>query len=1205
VKTTFKAGILILASLAVGLAPRAAEPGGRQKRPPEATKSFVGSAKGGESSRPVRPARVAVISGPGVPGEIADHLAARLSGIAAIELFERDRLAAVLKEQELDAMQLNGALELGQLTGVDGIVLLSVDGKPSSGRLVLRLVATGPGAVVGSENIPLPIRQVSEWMEFAAERIAALAGKLTVEKGAAVPVSVVGISSPFNTDEAYLLESRLTTMLIERLFRFPEIFVLERRSLNLAAREKEFNGERGNAFWNGAYLVEGQFNRDGSSLSMLKLELRLKPRAGGDEISLTASGPRDNLPALIERAATQIAKSVGRPQEAITWRPEAEAARYLAEAEWYLRWGLYQQARSAAETAGALGENSIRQKTAATRAIEGMLRPIPNSVVRSERDYHAFKLLKPAPTHRLDLAIEGLRKVGADLADPMVAGDRGYLTSAFWMVADVSVMLRHFSYDRNARAEHSDRLREIRARCRKVAQRVDAASRKMRIFSTSYPIRPEDNRSQRVHNVSELFDILGRFWQADLDANADWLKRRVMSAQFDRERLADFNVDKPYLVCWSVEDEMRHNQVWREVLEYWSHSSDPALRLEAVNRLFLEFPGYYDGIGDRVRDRLFEQAWKEREFIHDGTIPKRYWNSVTNRLMHRFNLPRSKEFIRAFFEKFNLPPGITNIVAGAADGDPRVVYLKTAQRFEPGEFNRRIPIATLTPEEARRLAPLMEEFGKRVKWVSNSLAVYRNMLKKAEPGRTVPELRVTNIWPDKVEIVLCRDDLLTHEVMAFSGGLSGPKLAALTRLLALRIQPGPTYSSAAAPGRHPVSPGVKRNQQYRQATGQGLAIDRFWAVPIDRIPHPTERVTGWVQKQCLYSGGSMWLAGRATYSHRGTQLPSPVNETGFLIEVPLATMQPRFTLLPASLYDRNRYGERWELQLAAGDKVLGLCRGNQLFLRSRKPGSKGWRKFGEPLSQFARLWSVNGQVLLTDETTIRIFENAESPPRLLASTRRRPPLNSVDRRPRLAIGAVGEHRGGGAVLFDWNNAIYETDHLSDSWRVYEQPTGMVTRMAGKSAFLSAPGWTKVWDPVGKRLVALYDDARQIPRSFAFHELYAVPIDGGQLVRSEILLSTRRKADGSVQIIDGRPGGSRLIVINPATLTMEARPIQISIKNYHPGLSVPYSREDPQLHWTDRGLVLAMDELAGFWWIPAEQFNLSGNRNPIEERNTRR
>lgn len=308
--------------------------------------------------RPVladQPLRLAIVPESLEVNPIADVLTAAFSQNGQVQLLERTEVEKIYHEQALSAAN-RDYLKLGHLLGADGLILLElVPGQNQT--LQMELVAVKPGVVLSGSRFSWPVQTPASW---AADQVAVyrlFLPKLHVRANDAIPVSVVNLRSAMQTEESRETERQLTLLAIQRLSQEPRLFVLERRKLQQLTTEKELNGMDDSAFWNGSFLLDGTLDNDGYSSQTITLNARLIPPQGGAPISIAVSGSRTNLSKVIDHLASQVLTSLRLSQSASPWNANDEAGQFYQEARWAMKWNLYPQAQTAAESAWALGKH--------------------------------------------------------------------------------------------------------------------------------------------------------------------------------------------------------------------------------------------------------------------------------------------------------------------------------------------------------------------------------------------------------------------------------------------------------------------------------------------------------------------------------------------------------------------------------------------------------------------------------------------------------------------------------------------------------------------------------------------------------------------------------------------------------------------------------------------------------------------------------
>ena len=291
---------------------------------------------------------------------VADLLMAGLSKEPGVELVEREEIDKVMREHQLSINgNLDQELNLSKLLRAQGILVLEVakkdDGFPRGASRAAgrggpgrRDFRHGRAAREGQRRGPFKTHLRSHPPAAAEAASRERKGRPHLDPQCALPL-IPGVEP---------LEREVTMLLASRLASEPAVFVLERRRLDLLAGEKAYGSETPGAFWNGAYLLDGNIESDGKNDGIISIHLRLRKPGGGDGGTISAQGPAASVKELVGKLATQILKTVGQESTARQWDPAAEAAQYLDEAIWAKNQAQYQAALEAAESASALGLNS-------------------------------------------------------------------------------------------------------------------------------------------------------------------------------------------------------------------------------------------------------------------------------------------------------------------------------------------------------------------------------------------------------------------------------------------------------------------------------------------------------------------------------------------------------------------------------------------------------------------------------------------------------------------------------------------------------------------------------------------------------------------------------------------------------------------------------------------------------------------------------
>jgi len=239
-------------------------------------------------------------------------LEVQLSQKQGIELLERSAIDEILREQQLSLAGLldrDAIVEAGQLLRADAFILLSQESpgaetrptrqqpvdefdedlsqpdNSTKGKLIrVRVVETAHGLRLLDRFEELDAEKLEEVTERIIKEIIAVAGKLNLPAGQAIPIGIVDIHRVQLGERHKLLERALPVLLSVRLSKEPKIIMLEREDLKILLDEKLLTEGRDSEFWGSAILIDGYLQPKDSSLEMT-LQLR---QASGQEIGALA-----------------------------------------------------------------------------------------------------------------------------------------------------------------------------------------------------------------------------------------------------------------------------------------------------------------------------------------------------------------------------------------------------------------------------------------------------------------------------------------------------------------------------------------------------------------------------------------------------------------------------------------------------------------------------------------------------------------------------------------------------------------------------------------------------------------------------------------------------------------------------------------------------------------------------------------------------
>lgn len=532
------------------------------------------------------PVKLALISETDEAAPVADLLTAKLSADPQVQLLERDEIDKVYREQGLSAANTD-YLKLGRLLGADGLVLLDLVKTGTATNLTARLIAVKPGVVLTEDNYSWPLKDLSEWAGFYGGHLDSFLPKLTLSAGEAIPISVVNFRSAISSGEARETEQQLKLLAIQRLSRERQFFVLERQKLDLLGEEKALSADE-TAFWDGSYLLEGLVDKNGYSPDTMTIDARLTPAKGGAPLLFHVSGSRTNEAGVLNELVLKVGMSLKLNPMAPTWDAADEARRYYDEGQWALRWGSYAEAETAADSAWALGKRDMDCATLRVRAYmitPDTGKPVIQYPFNGKPDPQTIALGRRA----LQIYFEYSRGLPAD--EPKV--DSSWYQLGLQNLVSASRTLQIFHEKPEYYGPAAGPLAELRAAARSVADQISQLPSVHDSYFIGDRIAVYDELDH-FEEQSSIFSVeldCGCLWQ-DRPEDALGLYRRLMSSpvfRYFHDRLwyrdeyhnGALGFLPPRLVAWNETDERRLPAVWHAFMRELDDSSNPLWQLEA------------------------------------------------------------------------------------------------------------------------------------------------------------------------------------------------------------------------------------------------------------------------------------------------------------------------------------------------------------------------------------------------------------------------------------------------------------------------------------------------------------------------------------------------------------------------------------------------------------------------------------------------
>jgi hypothetical protein len=841
--------------------------------------------------------RIALVANDPVAMTAADLLTVELSKRESLQLLERAEIQRVFREQGWSAAN-RDYLKLGQVLSADGLLVLETAQEGTNQVLSARLVAARPGVVIAGVRTPWPNDDPPQWAKWLAQDFERLYPKLCVLPKDAVPISVLNLRSALRTTLDRSLEKELTVLLIHRLTREREVFVLERQRLADALFEKQIGPEEDSPFWTGRFLLDGVLDREGFDPNKLTIHARLVAPAGGKTTPMQVTGPRTNLIPLVESLVNQVLSMTHRNATTTEWRPMEEAEQYYSEAQWALRWGLKAEAQAASESAWALGK---RTPEVAALRVRCYMDGIPTIF------WASLGGLPPMPdTTKIASATRALELFSEDtvrFGSTNLPADAAWLRIGFDALDLTSGLLENFHRLVEAQAGLEMPLDQLRFQARQAAALIPNNL-------TNGVAHSDPARGRNVPQPWQKFKWnWGGLWHDKLD-DAIPMYGQILEGGWRPSALMR-------LTAWSWADRKRIPSLRRQFVHGVCQSTNDSLRLDGLLwAAQLEPPGPNGDLDNRVQ-ALSTAVWEQRLRIFTGELD----GSVVLRM---------EDFVRSQTDS-----GLTNRVAEFMMRLRRD-YLLNTPSFNPTGF-----VALFTQihgskhyseEHARQLMPLLTAFTVR--------------LQIKPPGDYPVQTAISTVSE-------CLPNASTPAVPA---------------------RPVPDY-----PAESPI----------------GVA-DEPYTVPMVplRLPDsfqdfdPVWQPIGFIS----YRSGQLWLL---VYRHDPTTKARVVGPEAAFVRVDLDAGRQEVVLVPAE------FGRPFGAFEVTEDSLYATAANRVLRYRLK---DKQWETFGTPIQDGARITQLDGRFYLTTQDSILELQPEAKTTRVMASARRRPALNQLDR-----VGAVGAY----------------------------------------------------------------------------------------------------------------------------------------------------------------------------------------------------
>ena len=975
------------------------------------------------------PVRLALVSATGDAAAAVDLLTAEFSGRTNLQLLERDQVDKVWREQSLAAGN-RDPLQLGRVLGADGLLLLeSAQGGPNH-WLDVRLVAVKPGVILTAERFTWPAADWAGWSVAFTRHLDALLPKLAVAQKDAIPLSVVNLRSAIASASAGATERELKTLAIQRLSQEQPIFVLERQRMELLTDEKELQLDD-SAFWNGSWLLEGVIDQNGYSPDTVTIDARLTPSQGGTPLLLTVAGPRTNLAEVINRLALKVDGTLQLHPTATEWNAADEARQYFEEAKWAQAWGVLPEAVAAADSAWMLGQRDLSCATlrlqvhlaevsARTGGFQNGGRrtfspgynagnqpngPAPDDItiqaylreIRQKCPYGVTVRLKeinraksveyvfasqPPDPREIDSALQALELFDDfsrhSAAAPPLLDAHGKNSGWYELgIEDLTVaaqVLRHFQQLPEAQKPVVDKLAELRARARAVAGWMAGVSAIHDGYYVSGKLVPYDTLYCLMDkpNVFSCEAAWGCFWQETPEDGVAMYRELMDSPVFSyihanlwlREMLA------PRLVAWDDPGRQRLPAAWDGFVRELAGSTNVLWQLEARS-MALADADTEEKIGLAFTN-LFDAIFTNRDALIANPVEQLYLGWGTGGLVQNLEVgltsDRLEALVRIYWSDYSrrldaLDQDYRNRTVPAmhlsAVFEQQKEYLRTGHPFDFMQFVKLFPLdvgSHYSPEQAQEILPL--------------IAMYRsNLVTRAN--------RASPIEKGQLEGAVYQVGYLQDQITKSRQPPASP-----ARVATMPARP------PAAPVR-PVAPAAAR-----EVLTNILTVSRF--LPVSRDGLPGDYISDfiitahqWLENRLLLD--LQYTAEFNTFDAQGNfQSSRHATYTGVALVDPAGGRPQVIPCAELDFMTESRFYRR--STLFHGE--LYHCDGGRF--QKYDSAARKWQTLPVSTGGNWELFVVNGRLYESDGSVVAEVLDGGQSTRILASTRRRPPVSALD-----------------------------------------------------------------------------------------------------------------------------------------------------------------------------------------------------------------
>lgn len=961
---------------------------------------------------------------------LADLLTVELSAKPGVALVERAELERVLREQNLNAAN-TSALKLGELLNAQGVLLLETNAAASA-----RLVAVAPGVLLSGASIPLPLANASEWSRRLTAQFSPWLGKLAVARGAAVPVSLLGLRMATAATDGPEVEQGLSLLFLHRLTREREVFALERRRLEQLAAEQELMGAT-NSFWSGGALVDGAIERDLADRTRLTVRMQVTP-AGAARVSFDVTGSTTNLAALADALAVKLLTALQRTPKG-TWDPAEEAITFYQEAGWLARWGQWEPALAAMESAWALG---LRGASHAQTRLQLLMSGLRFTGLRwLGTDEFSPLLRQPPRTENLELATRLFAAYTGHVRNlpPEALGKETPWQALGAAVLELSGRtLEEFYAAPEHRASRTEQLTSLRAEARALHAWLKATQTKMGTAGSwdkvGYQFR-NTVLGERHGDVDLLRVEVAwlRYWAEQPSEVLELHQRLQARPDYDLWRGYFDNAKPTPLAAWSPAERAGLRAQWAAHLRELASATNlpglferelTAMRSVRTSPWTTAEPKLAAAMG-----KYLEFAWQQRDALVRHGAGAHTISSMLAACRERF----------AFYHgSTGHEPAGARLEALVAGHEKRLrqhqaeagmamatAFLKETKQENAQKFNDLVGGPNFTAAQARELLPLAQQHAGRFFHPPALSAGLRRLSELASPPATTNAPTAASVAANVPN---------TGTATPAPEPAVAPSKPAPDTLRVTRFWSGPEL-------RRPVQSFFSYPLNAERPVYQRKLVVQDWLWSEDRLWVAWRHdLTGRAPGGFVFQGCSH-VAGYALPDFAGDEhpdaLPEPV-QLPALFQPPTQQRTGRFAVVGGQLF------------VAGSNTVWRVAKGASAPLKLEL--------VGEPV-----LGAAHGRLLISVPDELYLHDVRAGTTELLASARRRPGLNAADFFAQ-GHGHIAELPGGRMRVFFKTGAAFDYDFAVRTWTTLPGMQGTVHRIhadaleglstAGNGVFLS-------------------------------------------------------------------------------------------------------------------------------------------------------